>query len=224
MVYVTEIHAVIQGISVDYTMSGIERQICGLISVQLSRYLNDWFYGLVSFEVDTYFTTVAVGNESFTYGYSGLLRDYFIMANDIPEVSEMLEDYGSVVTTFCMNDYGYVFHHMGGVSDMKYSACYLETVLRGFVINDIPLEAMLDTTDLYWEFVMEHYLHEFTHTVEISLDVYEFHVALGYTDNNRISKLEITKLYLLNQLAIDGQKEGIPYGFWTGEIKRNWGE
>jgi hypothetical protein len=220
MVYVTEIHAVIQGISVDYTMSGIERQICELISVQLSRYLNDWFYGLVSFEVDTYFTTVAVGNESFTQEFnSDYTSTYFIMANDIPEISGMIENYESIITTFCMNDYSRQLHRESGSAHIKYAAINMEEIFSGLPINSISIESILDLEDPNLQYITSVYIHELTHTIELSVYVYDFHEALGYGNKNGISHLEIERQYLLNQLLIDGQQVGIPYSFWVGELE-----
>jgi hypothetical protein len=216
MVFVTEAHAVISGVSIDYTMSEIERQICELFTVQMSKYLNEWFDGLVKFEIDVYFTTVAIGRVCFRAANDNGRSSWFVFARDIPECSGMIENYRSVVTTSCMNDYDYLLHSVAGSAITKYASVHLEAMLRGLLINNIPLETLLDLTDIHWKTMMYVYLHEFTHTAEMALGFYyEFHAVIIYYGNT-MSSLDIIKLYLLNQAILDGKRVGIPYSYWKG--------
>lgn len=223
LVFVDEIHTQLktaegQLVAVDYKMPLIERKICELIPVQYAKYLNEWFEGSVVFEVDAYFTTSAVGQEVFTRGISAWeTRHYFIKANNIPEVGPILKDYRSVTTAFCMNDYDTLLHMPGGLGGNKYAAVHLENMFRSMIINNIPLESYMDLSFVGWTSSMDIYLHEFTHTIEQGLDVFEYHSTISYYGNT-IPSLETTRLYLLNQAVVDGVTVGIPNDYWIGNI------
>ena len=210
MVFVDEIHATLKNIQIDYKMSAIERQICELISVEISKVLNEWFDGLVIFEIDSYFTTVTLGSESFNIGGDTCS----IMAYNIPEISGILNNYRSIITTLNMNDYDGLLHNAAGLGEKKYAAVFMEAIFKGLLVNHDPIESLLDLTNPNWNSILTLYLHEFTHTIEQGLkDVYEYHKAHISSDY-----IEITRLYLLNQLVIDGKEVGIPYSYWKDEV------
>lgn len=192
MVFVDEIHATLEttegeSIEVNYKMSAIEKQICHLIPYQVSKYLNEWFDGAVNFQVDTYFTTVPLGRESFSCGTNSSDKScYYIFANKISEITGILDNYRSVIITFGMNDYDSLLRGAAGVATNKYAAVHLESLLKSFFINNVPLETLLDIFYQDWESIAILYLHEFTHTVEMcffdehGLTVYEFHEFIKY--------------------------------------------
>jgi len=188
--------------------------------------------GLVTFEVDTFFTTTKVGIESLyrgstTFDGINLVYGYGIHGQNIPEISGILDNYRSVITTFGMNDYTNLLHIGGGSAGRKYASIHLESLLGGRIINGQPIEPILDPTDPYtpsfWKFCMELYLHEFTHTVEMVLwdepeyqHILYYHGVLRHYRNidSRISEIEVIRLFLLNQAVVDGGTAGIPLYFW----------
>jgi hypothetical protein len=156
-------------------------------------------------------------------------EDYSLWAEDIPEVWPMLDDYRSVITSFCMGDYDTKLHHVAGIGRQKHASIYLEYVW-GSCLKDnyLPIETMLDfdypgIAQGWHGNIMDLYLHEFAHTVELYFndrEIYEFHDALRYYAYNyevTASEQKAIRLYLLNQLIIDGKKAGIPNSFWDEE-------
>ncbi len=98
-------------------MTDFERQICHAITKQMKTYLDDMFDGLVTFEVDEYFTENLVTTESVTTGSAGYGQlSNWIMADRIPEVQDMLDDYQSVLTSFSLNDVELKLHNSNGVA------------------------------------------------------------------------------------------------------------
>lgn len=238
MVYVTEVKATLvtlDGVSVnvDYKMSQIERKICEATTVQFEALLNKVFSGLINFEAESYFTTVTIGEENIG-SHEMLLQDgikfknYFIMPYNIPEIKGMVDDYRCVMSTFCFNDYEGLLHCAGGYGDYKYGAVQFEGNVLQTILNNKPIESILDFTEKEWYGITDGYLHEFTHTIEQGLSVYPYHYTLGAHSNQGIYE-GTTELYLLNQAIVDGQKVGIPYPYWTDEVytvnyisQKNW--
>lgn len=230
LVFTDEVHATLFSdvancnISIDYKMSAIERNICSLLPGILSSYLNDWFEGKVIFEVDTYFTTSAVLSESFDFGLnSNLQRVYYLFADDIPELNEIINDYYSILNTVGMNDYNYQLHDSSGLAEFKYGEIYIESKLIPYIINNVSLQSVFQelrdrTNDILLEEFIGTYIHEFIHTAEKYYswgEIYEFHEHLGiYTGYIRISDMKAMKLYLLYEGIIDGQTTGIPPTYW----------
>lgn len=221
MVFVTEVDATLTDASgseihVNYTMSDIERQICERIPISMSRYLNELFEGSVNFKIDTYFTTNLLGAESFTRGDDAGRVEYMVTANNIAEVSEKIDKYESVITVFSMDDYEGLLHTTAGTGGMKYASIHLESIFNGLVVNSIPFESLLDFSNLEWDSIIDLFIHEFTHTIEQGLDVYEYHaVMIEYSHRGQFdSERGATRLYLLNEAVINGEKVGIPYSYW----------
>lgn len=223
MVFVEETHIqlpTVDGtlIDADYKMSLIERKICELIPEQMSKILNEWFEDLVIFEIDTYFTTESIGNDSYHAGMTSTGKlDYSVFAKDIPELGPLLKDYRSIITTSCMNDYDGLLHSSAGNASDKYALVNMEMFLKPFIINDIPLEDYLDLVYEDWKTLLTVYIHEFAHTVETAINAYEYHEVISYYWN-QISELAITRLYLLNQAIVDDETVGIPFEYWKGDI------
>ena len=215
LVMVDEIHATLKStdgvdVAVDYKMSAIERMVCALMPRQFADCLNDWFDGKVRFEVDVYFTTTPMGKENFSSGDNAGKRTYSLMAYDLPEVAHLLDRYRSIATYFGMNDYQNLLHSVGGLAEKKYAALHIESCWR----DQRHLEDMIQD-DYNWDYDISGYLHEFTHTIEQGMSVYEFHKAIVYASNHGLrNNKEIIRLYLLNQLEIEGEKVGIPFSYW----------
>lgn len=225
MVYVTELDAVIPSIrgngnfDVYYKMSDFDIEICKTITKQMDFYLNDMLDGLVTFEVDEYFTTQPVGNESIRSVGSGS----FIDANDIPEIfnSGIYEDYQSILTVFCMDDYDHEFRDCaGGVSYAKYGTVFLESVYDENLLNGDPLEDILDTDYWRWYSIIEPFIHELSHTIELQMNMpYEYHKVIGWAHSQLMyDHLLMNRLFYNNMIEIDGKITGIPLGFWKGDF------
>ncbi len=210
-------------VDVDYKLSPLERQVCEQIPIQLSKLLNEWFYGYINFEVDAYFTTQPIGIECFSPSRGSDTINYYLYAYNIPEVMDKLPDYRSVVTAFSMNDYDQILRSYTGIGADKFASIHLESVFLSAKINDIPYETFLDPNSIdyhsLWIGVLDTFVHELTHTIElvIGVDYFDYHTALD--NGNPWDTLNETKLYLLNQYYYEGEKVGIPIDFWKGNIQ-----
>ena len=93
LVFVTEIDAHgpldIYGNTIDleYTLSEEEQKLCKMIPQKLEEKLNEIFYGLINFEIDTYFTKEPVTSDMLTIGAGDPINSSVsISAEYIPEV------------------------------------------------------------------------------------------------------------------------------------------
>ena len=230
MVYVTELDASIPKrdgsgkVDVYYKMSDFDIEICKTITVQMRTYLNDLMDGLVTFEIDEYFTTTPVGTDSISTGRTVNGESSNIFANNIPELIELglLKQYQSSLVVFCMNDFDHEFRDSAGVAYIKYGTVYLESVYDENLINNEPIEVILDVNYWRWNKIIEPFLHELAHTIELQIDDKHdyYHDTLSWCTNHGIyDNIIPNKLYYLNQIEIDGVKVGIPIEFWKGEMK-----
>ncbi len=236
--YVDEVHATLKSsktnteIEVDYKMSGFERVLCTAVTDKMQICLNQWFEGKVKFEIDSYFTLIPVGTDSFSSGTSGDNVDYTLYGNDIPELATLNNLYHSVLTAFCMNDYQDLLHFCSGVAGNKYGCIYIEDIISSPKRNNIPLHKFLqkqidskvisdDNTSIIGTF-----LHEFIHTCEMSYGWLEnevvgkgFHDVLTYYIYKlKLKEFDSIKDYLLREAEIDGKECGIPWEFWKHKV------
>lgn len=201
-------------IEINYKMPLIERKICELIPNQISGYLNDWFKNSVKFEVDVFYATTSIGIESYHAGMSFNGKySYSVSALDIPDVFPILNDYRSIITTLNMNDFDYKIHTSAGSATQKYGCVHMESFLPQ---ANSTKEEFLNLNNINWNPTIDTYLHEFTHTVESSISAYEFHKVLSHYASLNDWSLQPIKLYLLNNVDINGEKVGIPIEFWKG--------
>jgi hypothetical protein len=233
MVYVTEIQCVLTTtngtpVNVYYKMSDIEREVLLKVTENFSNHLNEIFDGLVTFEVDSYFTTQVVGVENFDIGYSYTLQKvYMLFADKLPELNNILDNYRSIIIVFNMNDYDNLLHDAGGSAIKKYACVYMEGLFGNIKRNNISFEELLSRpyTDWYWTpGMLGNILHEFTHTVEMAVEekipeLYDsFHPTMAYyATTYNINGIPANDLYLLNKCFIDGKYVGIPYSFWKDD-------
>ena len=229
MVFVTEVQADLKRyngdeISVYYKMTELERDFCELITVQISKQLNDMFDGLVLFEVDNYFTTELVQTDQMGVGvggpFGGQYYDYYPNVLWIPELNPILQNYRSVITSYCLDDYEFFAHSSGGFSDAKYGYYSLESAFHAWDFSSEKyFDFTLQETVNKWEPIKDVYVHEFTHTVEIALqytgqDVLGYHEMISVYWKKDIRGLDFTRLYLLNQAELNGESAGIPFECW----------
>ncbi len=246
LVFVDEIDATIfstvvgKDIEVKHKMTGVEYELCSQIAVKFSEYLNEWFKEFeceVRFEVDSYYTTILVNEESVDGGTAEGNTWYDIEADKIPEVftSGLDKKYISILTTENFEEYElpYLLHRSGGVASKKYGAVFMDSMLRGYIDHNKSLHTVIDEMkngdfdEYYTQDFLLAYLHEFTHTCELyykSIQIIEYHRALTYhsiseNDYSNRNRLNTTKLYLLNRAQTEdsGELGGIPTGFWKHE-------
>ncbi|MDE7182248.1 MAG: InlB B-repeat-containing protein, partial [Clostridia bacterium] len=185
IVYVTEVDALIpvrdgsRKIQVNYEMSDIEKQVCHAITKQMKTYLDDMFDGLVNFDVDEYFTENAITSEYVSNGSIGSSQfTHYIMPYKIPEINNLLEDYQTVLTSFSFNDYDYELHNSSGLAQAKYGAIHFDTLFSDLIVQNEPIEKLLDLTHWGWDRIVSTYIHEMAHTIEMNINAYNFHSVL----------------------------------------------
>lgn len=217
MLFVTEISDVVlegedgNSYEVNRRMSEGEKAACENLSVLFADYLNNIMDGLpIQFEVDTYFTTIPIEQDSFKQERvavrDGSVRmSYFVSAEKIPEVGEKLSQYGSIITSMYLgeNSQG-ILGDIAALGQKKYACVYYDPW---------GIENLLEVS-LYRDLLLYRYAHEFTHTVEYNFRgiIHDYHDAL-----NRVASFEVdymTKSYLRHEAIIDGIRVGIPYSAW----------
>ena len=208
-------------IDIEYTLTEEEQKLCKMIPRKLEEKLNEIFYGLIHFEIDTYFTKEPVTGDM---AFGGISGDPFndplsISAPDIPEVRPLINKYRAVLTTFNLNDYDEKYHTtmLGGLGSRKFAKIYLDSFLDG-----IDIESMWDTRheryEDQWNNLLETYLHEFCHTIEKDFGYADYHDAV-FTDRDVYkSTLEVTEEYLLGLAEYEGELVGVPYDYWIGYV------
>jgi hypothetical protein len=204
-------------------------------------YLNAMLNGAVVFTVDTYFTTQTIGRENITQGVTTalggttLVYDYMVFANNIPEIGGVawVNDYKTVITTFGMNDVQNLLHVTAGTGGQKYASIHMEALFDGLLAQGFTHAALLNPEFYgWWEYYMQLYLHEFTHTVEMYPEVMahntiDYHGVLSYYSNTVgpispglipypgcITEFEVIRLFLLNRAIVNGVPAGVPQSFW----------
>lgn len=238
LVYVTRIDAILYSsvtesdIKIDYTMSDLEREFCHLTTIRIKEMLDDMLDGLVNFQVDEYYTQDTVTSDDFSRGSSVGNTSYSLNPSIIPEVSDIYRDYDSGLAIVNMEDYNHKLHFEGGSAYSKYGEVHLDSTLDAFSTYGYTLEQAVtmlkNNSDInlwgnayllqdYW---LEPIIHELAHTIELRVNLYDYHhcvVAELYGRQN-LNIIEADKLYFLNEAVMDGEKVGIPYTFWKGDI------
>ncbi len=141
---------------VSYNMNYLERQISYYIPKTVSEYPNSWFDGSVQFEVDAYYTTGIVDEDSFTH-YTTTLTNiyseyinkitYLLEPDSIREVSsDLIYDYDAVLSVFSMNDFAnYLTQleygtnnllHYGSGNGLYYGCINYEDILTTWIATD----------------------------------------------------------------------------------------
>lgn len=231
LVYVTRIDAVLptcdqtDTIHVDYTMSGVEREFFTVFTIRLKEYLDNWFDGLVDFQVNGYFTTQTVVSENFVRSIGKYKISNDLFPNYIPEVKDLAATYDGALAIFSLNDMEHNLHNSSGCAGVKYGDVNIETILWGMRGAGFTFEQTLgmlknkECMEDIDEICFATLLHEFAHTIELRVNLYELHqtIAKFYVppyDNI----MRIYQMYLLGEAMVDGEKVGVPYAFWKGDI------
>ena len=239
LVYVTEVQATFDDINgnpvvADYKMSEDDLTVCRMTTQLFDICLNELFGGLVAFEIDEYYTTEVMRNENFHYNVFDNYVDTKLFAENVPEVADLLENYGSYITTVPLDIKFSLKNSNSVVGEAMYKTAtikYERNMTRAFRENGTEFEHYLvydlieNYGDYKWVNLIETYVHELIHTVEQGLSEawkYPYHNVLSeYSKNSSGRNLEtfiIDKLYLLNQAEYDGRTVGIPFYVWTNEV------
>lgn len=237
LVHVTEVQGTFKDIDgndvvIDYKMTEEDLAACRMITELLDVCMNEMFDGLVTFEIDEYYTKDIVGEDSFKYTVFENFVDIALYPPAIPEVAEKLSDYNTAITTVSINDPDRALRGAtAGVTDVnsKTAMVYLKIpqviMPNGETVNDYSL--INDYSDYEWVNAIYPYVHEFVHTVEERITMpwrHKYHYILddydktyiGYDSN--LYAYTVSKLYLLNQAEYNGNKVGIPFPVWTNDI------
>jgi len=250
MVYVTKLQAkdlrsnigmkdpnIFRYVDVDYMMSEVEWQIYDRITINVGECINDMFDGKVWFLFESYFTTDMVYQDSLHECWENRYLCYGIDTWKIPELKErqIVYDYNSVITTFCMNDYEDRLQNVAGSAGKKYGEVHTETLLDGYASSGEDPSAILDEKKNKdtWDYYKQLYLHEFAHTCELWL-MYDsaselncdLHGTLVYYSNTQGSdfpEIEIIRLFLLREAIVNGEEVGILPEYWSiNDERRQW--
>ena len=220
-------------VDVDYTMSEAEWQIYDRITINVGECINDMFDGKVWFVFESYFTNDTVYQDSLQEGWENRYLSYGIEPSWIGELEEdeILNDYDSVMTTFCMNDYDIVpqLHNVAGSAGKKYGYVHTETLLDGFISAGVDPSVVLDERKYkeWWDSYNSLYLHEFTHTCEIwgslSEQGSDLHGTIAYYSHTQgvdFPEIEMIRLFLLREARVEGVEVGILPDYWSYNAKR----
>ena len=214
-------------IDLEYTLTEKEEELCETIAQKFKEKLNEIFYGLIHFEIDTYFTKEPVTSDMLGGGGAGddpFLYPLMTSAEYIPEVWPLINKYRAVLTTFNLNDYEEKYHvsNLKGLGSRKFAKIYLDSLLIEVYERRLPIEVLWDTESEYygkiWNSIMEPYLHEFCHTIEDEFDYADFHNVLLTCNEVGKTTMELTEEYLLHRVEYEGEIVGIPYDYWIGNL------
>ncbi len=239
LIYVTEVQATFKDIDgndvvADYKMTEEDLTVCRMTTELFDICLNETFNGLVTFQIDEYYTTEVMREENFDYRITNDGKvDTRLLAKNIPEVADMLKDYGCYITDVPLND------PKSALTDGMYNGSYdYGGTLSHYL--DIPREIdengnrirrfdylINDYSNYNWLHIMNSYMWEFITSIEWSVTApthtayfwVEHEYIKNYTgrDPNRYT-MSVSQLYLLNQAEYNGKTVGIPFQVWTNEI------
>ncbi len=235
MPVVDEVHALLYSYTeqkdyvVDYKMSYMEKKIYAFIPAKFGEYLNEWFAGKVIFEVDAYYTIQAFGSTENRVGRGDAVSNRLSWPQRIPEIHDMLDDYHGAIGSDSMNDPLGALRENEGEASAKYGAVSFDSILLSYNISAKTKQETYERllSGLYWDELLEVYLHEFTHTIEMrvpweSVGSYGYHSSAedykkiyGVSVNGVNCEVLAAKLYLLHEAVTpDGRIVGIPPAFW----------
>ena len=207
-------------LTVDYKLSPMEKKICEMIPDKFSEMINDVFYGYITFDIDTYWLKNPLISEYFT---RSTVSDFEQWGHDlkpfwVPEIAQQMKDYRCTLISYHWNDVNRQLNLLGasGESACDYGIIYLDTEFRHITVNNPGIEVLLNPEDQEnWDVLLDTYFHEFAHVASLQNDLY--HNALTQR-KAPLSDLDYTKLFLLAQADMDGQKVGVTHDYWIGNF------
>ena len=247
IVYVTRVQARLQNyeyqwVDVDYTMNEEQKRFCHATTPYLKMFLDEMLDGMVEFQVDEYFTTEPLTADCFhtTSGNYEGHRGLGLWAYDIPELaqSNLLAEYGSVIVTFGLQTDGIGADQFNdGVAGTAYSKyaqimfdrCWNSMRKNGvtYVSGAQTMENFARSDTDYNAYIIEHYwiqtfIHELAHTIVMrveddTLDDIMYRSDTMITWGN---VLLVLKAFYFHEAPLWGEKVGIPYDLWAGNIAK----
>ncbi len=245
IVYVTEIEADLLDCNrniqhVQFQMTDEQKRFCHENTKLFEQYMEDMMDGLVDFEVDEYFTTQTVYSKSFKQSFlntaNGTQVSTHLYPSYIPEVraADMTEGYDASVSVFgfCEDlttafEQAYRFQNASGATQPNLEGeceVYLDSIWKTFFyrgatsIDDVlsHKSGQFFNDRIYF---VDTFTHEIAHTIEMRINCYNYHgtISIWGIDPN-IGGIKTNKMYYLNELILDGERIGIPYGYWKGEV------
>lgn len=218
---------------VSYEMTAQQREFCHENTKLLKRTMDDMCDGLVDFQIDEYFTAQTVNTENFSQGFDNPNSTNIstcLYPSYIPEIRDasMLDGYDASVSVFgfCENipthDETHRFQYAAGSAKPALKGeceVYLDGSLVSFWAASAPsfTEILNGEYNDAWLAGIETYVHEIAHTIELRTHCADYHNAV-HIWNPDIGASATNKLYYLNELIHNGERVGIPYEFWKGEI------
>ena len=232
LVYVTRIDATLPTVDntttihVDYTISELEREFYRLTTIRLKEYLDNIMDGLVDFQIDEYYTTKTIVTQDFSQASSavGNVLTNSLSVQRIPETRELLTNYDSALSIYSLNDGDRRLVDFAGAASARYGERYADTFLRyGNLDKHIAAlksdeYSLFGDNDLYQDW-FDTFVHELAHTIECRINAYSYHDCI-YSGMRTLPDWYKQKMYYLNEIERDGNKVGIPYEFWSGNIMR----
>ena len=239
MIYVTSVQARLHSkggswVDVDYKMSAEEEQFCRATTQRLDSYCDDMLDGLVDFQFDEYFTTETMTTDNVKQAmyadgtYATHLLPYYI-----PEVRAMMPNYDSCIVVYGLQpkrSLNNLFFGYNGIAETSYAEVCLDSIYNQFFAYDITLaqmtECMTNGTEIdrygmvnmVFNTWLRTIIHEMAHTIELRFGRDTLHDSLGTTTfENSSQKM---KAFYLNELVVDGEKNGIPYYVWARNFAR----
>lgn len=214
-------------------MSDVERQFATKLTNRFEEYLNEMFAGLVTFEIDAYFTTQTLSEKDFTQKVSSIQGDtyqfsYDINASQISELTEnYLNSYRCIITSipFGSSENNNLYRNIDFIEQYPQSNVSWERAIGEYLIDE-NMNALLnqtDSNDTEWQRILAQYIHRFAHIAEYGIPnlAYRFEDVLYYCSGGHSYNLDdvwyAAKIYLLKQFQKQGDKNryGIPYEYWT---------
>jgi len=237
LVYVTRIDAVLphkdasitEKVHVDYTMSDKEREFCHLITLRTKQRLDEMMDGLVDFQVDEYYTTETITTKDFSTAV-GNTRPSHISVEKLAEVVDIVQQYDSALILY---DATQETTTSGGQAGMRYGEVRLDSFFHAIETYNSSLDeviaALTKNSDvfvsdariyLFENYLMEAIRHELAHTIELRVNLEDYHNCVVGDLSNRqfLEAFEANRLYYLNSIEKNGKKAGIPYEFWKRDI------
>ncbi len=231
LVHVTEVQGTFKDIDgndvvVDYKMTEEDLAVCRMITELFDICMNEMLDGLVTFEIDEYYTKEVVREECFNYKVADNIVWPSIYPQRIPEVAEKLSDYMAFISTVQFNYPNYaVISNIMDCAAMVYLRIPRMIMPSGESVNDYRF--INDYSNYHWVSLVGDYVHQYIYTVTNRItkpkEYYYGNVLIEYEnaymgrDKNRYV-YEIAKLFMLNQAMYNGEKVGIPFSVWTNEI------
>lgn len=235
LVYPTRIDAVLphkdpsitQSVHVDFTMSELDHEFFHLISLCAKSRLDKILDGLVDFQVDEYYLTETLTADDFSTTV-GDARISSLELQYMDEVKDILPQYDSALIVY---DATRDTSNHSGKATMRYGESRLDSFKHSMEVYGSTFEEVMellrnDEDKFLWEdtylidnYLIENIVHELAHTIELRMNFYDYHRVVGELSiDQKLPIYQANRQYYLHEAIMDGEKVGIPYEFWKGDI------